>query len=52
MRIHRSYIVNIRRINAILGNLIEIGEKNDLKQIPIGKNYRDELSGIIDDNKL
>jgi DNA-binding LytR/AlgR family response regulator len=52
MRIHRSYIVNIRRINAILGNLVEIGEKNDLKQIPIGKNYRDELSGIIDENKL
>jgi DNA-binding LytR/AlgR family response regulator len=52
MRIHRSYIVNLKRINAILGNLVEIGEKNDIKQIPIGKNYRDDLSLIIEENRL
>jgi DNA-binding LytR/AlgR family response regulator len=52
MRIHRSYIVNIRRINSILGNMVEIGEKSDIKQIPIGKNYRDDLSVIIEENRL
>ncbi len=52
LRIHRSYIVNLRRIASILGNMVEIGEKQDLKQIPIGKNYRDELLEIIEENKL
>jgi DNA-binding LytR/AlgR family response regulator len=52
LRIHRSYIVNLRRISSILGNMVEIGDKQDLKQIPIGKNYRDELLEIIEENKL
>lgn len=51
-RIHRSFIVNIKRINAILGNMVEITEAGKLKQLPIGKNYRDELLDLINENKL
>lgn len=51
-RIHRSFIVNIKRINAILGNMVEITEAGKLKQLPIGKNYRDELLDMINENKL
>lgn len=52
LRVHRSYIVNVRKINAIVGNMIEIGEKLDAKLIPIGKNYRDYLAEMIDENRL
>ncbi|MEY4134894.1 MAG: LytR/AlgR family response regulator transcription factor [Saprospiraceae bacterium] len=51
-RIHRSYIVNIDRIEAIVGNMIEVMEKNQPKHLPIGKNYRDELLDMINRNKL
>lgn len=51
-RIHRSFIVNIKRINAILGNMVEIMEAGKVKQLPIGKNYRDELLEMINENKL
>ncbi|MBK8081065.1 MAG: response regulator transcription factor [Saprospiraceae bacterium] len=36
-RIHRSYIVNIRKMNAIVGNMVELMEGGKLKQLPIGK---------------
>jgi DNA-binding LytR/AlgR family response regulator len=51
-RIHRSYIVNLDKINAIVGNMIEVREKNQAKHIPIGKNYRDELLEIVNKNRL
>jgi DNA-binding LytR/AlgR family response regulator len=51
-RIHRSYIVNIDKIEAIVGNMIEVMEKNQPKHLPIGKNYRDELLDMINRNKL
>lgn len=51
-RIHRSYIVNIKKISAILGNMVELMESGKIKQLPIGKNYRDELMDIVSDNKL
>lgn len=47
-RIHRSYIVALDKIAAIVGNMVEI----DKKHIPIGKNYRDQLLNIINENKL
>ncbi len=47
-RIHRSYIVALDKIEAIVGNMVEIEKKH----IPIGKNYRDELLAIINENKL
>lgn len=52
IRIHRSYIVNIKKIIAILGNMVEIMESGKVKQLPIGKNYRDELMDMITENKL
>ena len=51
-RIHRSYIVNVGKINAIIGNMVEITEKGQAKHLPIGKNYREELLNIINKNKL
>ncbi|MCB0657888.1 MAG: response regulator transcription factor [Saprospiraceae bacterium] len=51
-RIHRSYIVNINKIEAIVGNMVEVTEKGQTKHLPIGKNYRDELLQMINDNKL
>ncbi|MFN8339596.1 MAG: LytTR family DNA-binding domain-containing protein [Saprospiraceae bacterium] len=51
-RVHRSFIVNIKRITAILGNMVELMEAGKVKQLPIGKNYRDELLEIIHENKL
>ncbi|MDG1717497.1 MAG: LytTR family DNA-binding domain-containing protein [Saprospiraceae bacterium] len=51
-RIHRSYIVNIGAINAIVGNMIELKEKSQVKHIPIGKNYREDLLKVINKNRL
>lgn len=51
-RIHRSYIVNIGAIDAVVGNMIELKEKSQVKHIPIGKNYRDELLKVINKNRL
>ncbi len=51
-RIHRSYIVNISKINAIVGNMVEVIEKNVAKHLPVGKNYRDELLEIVNKNRL
>lgn len=43
IRVHRSYIVNKRRINMIRDNALEISSYNDANNIPIGKSYRDAL---------
>jgi len=51
-RIHRSYIVNLDQIEAIVGNMLEVIEKGQAKHIPIGKNYRDDLLKIINDKRL
>ena len=45
-RIHRSYIVGVNQIRAIVGNMVEITEKGQVKHLPIGKNYREELHSI------
>jgi len=39
LRIHKSYIVAIDKITAILRNRVMIGDK----WIPVGENYRDEF---------
>lgn len=39
LRVHRSYIANLRKIEAIKGNVIEIGKT----EIPIGANYKEAL---------
>lgn len=51
-RIHRSFIVNISKIHAILGNMVEVMEKGLAKHLPIGKNYRDEVQDIINKSRL
>ena len=38
-RIHKSYIVNTDEVDAIYGNLVEIGRK----QLPIGKSYKEAV---------
>ncbi len=52
MRIHRSYIVNLNKIEAVVGNMVEVTEKGQTKHLPVGKNYRDELLTIVNRNKL
>lgn len=52
LRIHRSYIINLSKINALVGNMIEMTVDGKTKHIPIGKSYRDQLHEIIDENKL
>jgi len=51
-RIHRSYIVGIEKITAVVGNMVEVIEKGAPKHIPVGKNYREELLAIVNKNKL
>ena len=51
-RIHRSYIVNVQKIKAIVGNMVEVTEKAQAKHLPIGKNYRDELLQMINQKRL
>ncbi len=51
-RVHRSYIVNINKINAVVGNMLELTEKGQTKHIPIGKNYREDLLNIINLKRL
>lgn len=52
MRVHRSFIVNIGKIKAVVGNSIEIVESGKPKSIPIGKNYKEDLIKIVELNKL
>ena len=52
LRIHRSYIVNMNKIDAIMGNMVELKEKGQVKHLPVGKNYRDKLLAIVQDKKL
>lgn len=51
-RIHRSYIVSIDKIKAVMGNMIELMENGQVKHIPIGKNYREELLEIVNKKRL
>ncbi len=42
-RIHRSYIVNINKINSIEDNYVIIKHKGKTKSLPIAKSYKDAL---------
>ncbi len=52
VRIHRSFIVNLSKINAIVGGSVEIIEKGAAKHLPIGKNHKDDLLELIEKHKL
>lgn len=43
IRVHRSFMVNVRKINYIHRNFIKVGEK----EIPIGDNYKEIFLQII-----
>jgi DNA-binding LytR/AlgR family response regulator len=46
-RVHRSYIINIRKIKYVQRNFVSVGDK----EIPIGENYRDAFFKLLDLNK-
>ena len=48
MRVHRSYIVGSKHIAMLQSNTIYI----DSKEIPIGKNYKDEVTAALNKNRL
>ncbi|MBT8219332.1 MAG: LytTR family DNA-binding domain-containing protein [Bacteroidia bacterium] len=52
LRIHRSYIVGLEKIQAIVGNMVEVTEKNQAKHLPIGKNYREQLQSMVEKKRL
>jgi DNA-binding LytR/AlgR family response regulator len=52
MRVHRSYIIALDKIEAVIGNSVEIRLGGEKKLIPIGKNYRDEILEVINENRL
>ena len=52
VRIHRSYIAAVGRINSLVGNMIELTEKGQPKHLPIGKNYKDDLMQWLDKYRL
>ena len=47
MRVHRSYIVNLRMIRAYVKGRIFL---NDMEYVPIGENYKETFQGYIDKN--
>jgi len=46
LRIHRSYIVSIKHIDAVLSGCIEIGAQ----RIPIGRNFKEQVETFLDQN--
>ncbi len=52
IRIHRSYIIAIDRIEAVNGNMVEIIEKGKTTTLPVGKSYRDALLELVDKNTI
>ena len=51
-RVHRSYIVNLQKVEAVEGNSLEVTVKGQKKLIAIGKNYRESLLAHINSMKL
>ncbi len=47
IRVHRSYIVNKTKIQSIKENMLELNLGNTVKNIPVGKSYRDTLLNEI-----
>ncbi len=43
VRIHKSYIVSVRNIDAVFGNIVEI---NGI-QLPIGRSFKEELNNLL-----
>lgn len=43
VRIHKSYIVSVRNIEAVFGNTVEIHGI----QLPVGRSFKDELNNLL-----
>ena len=39
LRIHRSYVVNLSKIESVIGSQIQVGDRS----LPVSKSYKDEL---------
>jgi len=48
IRIHKSFIVNLSKVNSIDGNLVEVGNK----KLAIGNNFRQAFFARIEKNQL
>lgn len=51
-RVHRSYIVNLEKVEAVENASLEVTVKGQKQTIPIGKNYREELLAHINEMRL
>lgn len=51
-RIHRSYIINLDKIQSVIGNYVEIEINGQKSKLPIGKIYRDDLLDIVNSRRL
>jgi DNA-binding LytR/AlgR family response regulator len=49
-RIHKSYIISVDKINAVVGQMVEIDGAGKL--IPVGNSYKEEFFKIIDEHHL
>jgi DNA-binding LytR/AlgR family response regulator len=47
MRIHKSYIVSIKNIDAVFGNTVETNGV----QLPIGRSFKDDLNAMLGVNE-
>ena len=45
-RVHRSFIVNLKHIKSLSSNKVELSDR----QLPIGKNYKEEFMNKINKN--
>jgi DNA-binding LytR/AlgR family response regulator len=43
LRIHKSYIINTTKVEALNGNMVEMGKI----KVPIGKNYREATLSVL-----
>ena len=48
LRIHRSFIVNVEKIDAYTATDVEIGKHS----IPIGRNYKNDVMKILSKNQF
>ncbi len=48
IRVHRSYIVALHHIDAIIGNMVKVGKE----KIAIGKGYKKRLEAAINNKRL
>ena len=51
-RVHRSFIVNVHKINSIHSDEIEIIIKNQSRLIPIGNNYSENINKIVSKKRI